>query len=121
MKLIKRTETGVRHNSPAISLSLNGVIRFNNALIRELNLEKGKKIAFSQDEEKKHDWYFAPDDDGIELRQPKSTSGGMIIQSASIANDILRSINVDNGCSIPVSTQLTEGVYALITKKVMKI
>ena len=116
LKLFDSLKCGhARVSLPMISISLAGVVTVNKGLSRELNLHKGDRIAFYQNENRPIDWYLVKDEPtGFFLRDYKN--GILAFSSSELCREVRKSLDVSCHLRIAVSTEPTDDrYYALIT------
>lgn len=124
MKLKRIENEKMTKGDPAVSITKNGVFRFNKKATTEL-IQKKEKISFFQDEENKDSWYFSFVKDGdVTLRVYKENALG---NSASLAKKIKASNNYKDDVTVYaligniIKDEESEfEVYPLLIKKAEK-
>jgi hypothetical protein len=117
MELIEFNQTGTRHEDSAMmSISHNGIIRFNRAAFDKIGLKHGDRISFYQDKKQPMDWYFKVTDRGARLRH--DTGGSSLATNfTNVAKEILKSLGISKIVRLRVATEPVEdGYYAIITR-----
>lgn len=122
MNLVKQVSTKLGRGRTALMVSVNknGVIRLNEPAVEYLSMFPGNKINFYQDKDSPKDWFIKIEDDGIVLREKKSYGKGLLLQSASITRDMIKSLGFESRfmallAKEPLNFNNTEGFYAILT------
>ena len=98
-------------SAPTVTFNfLNGRIYFNEATALMLLLKAGDWIAFFQDEDNLHDWYFTKTkiDGSVEL---KSVNKALTTTSGPIALKLLQSAGIDGTAGFFIAEKKVEGKY----------
>jgi len=100
MALVKYNTTnvsGVPKGTPTIRISRKGASSISAAAAAMMGYSAGDKISFMNDDEAEEaDWSIIKDEtEGFELR-PNGANGGLLFNSAGMANVILQSRNADD-------------------------
>jgi len=121
MDLIEFNQTGTRHEDlPIMSVSQNGIIRFNRNAYEKIGLVHGCRISFYQDRQQPLDWYIKISDKGARLRYETSKSS-LAVNFSNVAKEILKSIGCNKIVRLRVATEPVEGgYYAIITRGVIE-
>lgn len=114
MKLVKITGERVKASQPFIHVHIKGVIRFSNTLCREISLKDGDSVAFFQDLDNPDDFYFKPKEPGNKVRLISDT-GQMLMNSATIARQILKPVKKDKARIMVSLEPVRDGYYPIIT------
>lgn len=105
-----------------VTVSKSGKISLSKKLCENLNINIDTKISFLQSKENKKDWYLKVNTyNGISLKLNTKLSQSLYFQFKELSNQILNSI-FDNEqpktIRIKVSTQMHDGMYALLTSSI---
>ncbi len=122
MNLVKQVsiKLGRGRTTLMVNVNKNGVIRLNELVVEHLILCSGNKINFYQDKDSPKDWFIKIEDDGLVLREKKSYGKGLLLQSASITRDMIKSLVFESRFTAllakePLNFNNTEGFYAILT------
>jgi hypothetical protein len=99
----------------SVSINPNGNFSFSAELSATLQLTK-TGVEFIQDEDRPTDWYLelSTAESSLPLRDDK---GGVKLQCAFLAKEILKSLGLDSAHRFQVATEPVEGnMFAILTK-----
>jgi hypothetical protein len=84
---------------PDIAISYKGGgFRINRPMCEFLGIAQEDQLEFAQDEENEQNWYVAKvKEKGFELKERKSTSGGLVFNNTSLAHTMLKSAKIPDG------------------------
>ncbi len=128
MKLINKTQTTHKRQSllPTVALMKGGAFRFNRLAVETFGLTPGTSVRFFQDEQRPKDWYvhFDEKEQPFSLTMRKSTSKDKecYVASRATATLIKQSIpglDINKTYPIEIATEQTEGMFALLTSKLI--
>ena len=106
--------------SPTLSVSPKGWMRFNRPAVEKLGLEAGMRMVFYQDKKDPLDWYFKLGDDGAKLRKEHQDKGCLVFNFSIVAKKILAALKKDTAVLVRVATTPVDGVhegyYAILTR-----
>jgi len=110
---------------PFVRFSTKGVITFNKAAVKLLNLSDKENIFLTQDEDKPDDFYLCKSQEGFAVKV--NEKGGQF-NNSNLSNHILNFFNLNDGIKTGFRFNIGEGVeygstimYPLITRPARQI
>ncbi len=98
LKCFDTSVVGVVSARPYIRINgKTGLIGFNSTLTRNLNLSKGDRVSFYQDESSPKDWYLARSGDGFAVRMKEESSSLNNVHTAKSLIESLQKVRGGGG------------------------